>query len=155
MRVTQLRGGARALLVLVWGLSLGGVRLAAEEPSTPPVAPDEPPWIEPLPVPFDPELEALLEEVQDALGTIHQQMVRRKERLDQTQDAAARAVLYEELEALRKERDELQSLLHKLVEEAKISERTAIDDALARARWLERQQEYQAQREELLRDRQE
>jgi hypothetical protein len=93
--------------------------------------------------------------VQDALKTIHQQMVRRKELLTTTQEASAQETLQSELETLRTEREDLEALLHHLVDEAQASQQTAIDEALARARWLERNQERQAQREELLRDRQE
>lgn len=113
------------------------------------------PWMELIPIPTDPELEALMQEVQEALSTIHKQMVRRKEALHTTQDADAKTSLYEELGALRKEREDLEAILHDLVEEAKVSERTEIDEALAKARWLERQQEQWYQKEELLRDRQE
>ena len=151
MRITRWWSG---VLALGLALSLGGVRLAAEEPSPEAASPEETWWIEPLPTPFDPELEQLIEEVQDALTTIHQQMVRRREILEQTQDPAAKATLYEELEGLRKERDELRSILNQLVEEARVSERTAIDEALAHARWLERRREQLEQREELIRDRQ-
>ncbi|MDP3723743.1 MAG: hypothetical protein Q8R91_09655 [Candidatus Omnitrophota bacterium] len=112
-------------------------------------------WLEPIPIPADPELEEQIQEVQEALSTIHRQMVRRKEALHNTQDAATKASLYEEMERLRKEREDLEALLHDLVEEARISERTEIDEALARVRWLERQQEQWYQKEELLRDRQE
>lgn len=112
-------------------------------------------WLEPIPVPADPELEAQIVEIQKALNTLHQQTVRRKEALKRAQDAAGKAKWYEELEVLRKERQELEALLHDLVDEARLSEQTAIDAALAQARWLERQQERQAQREELIRDRQE
>jgi hypothetical protein len=115
----------------------------------------EEPWLEPMPVPFDPELEEQIQEVQDGLSTIHQQMVRRKDALREAPDATTKARLFEELEALRKERKELEALLNDLVEEAKVSERTAIDEALSRTRWLERQQEYWEKKEELLRDRQE
>ncbi|MBI3320991.1 MAG: hypothetical protein HYZ91_01840, partial [Candidatus Omnitrophica bacterium] len=112
------------------------------------------PWLEAIPVPTDPELEAQIKEIQEALGAIYQQMVRRKEALLNASDPAAKTVLYEELEQLRKERKNLEALLHELIDEAKVSERTAIDEALARARWLERRQEYWEQKEELLRDRQ-
>lgn len=117
--------------------------------------PDQQQWLEPIPIPADPELEQQILEIQDALSTLHQQTVRRKEALTRAQDAAGKAKLYEELEVLRKERQELEALLHDLVEEARLSEQTAIDEALAQARWLERQQERHAQREELIRDRQE
>jgi predicted nucleic acid-binding Zn-ribbon protein len=111
--------------------------------------------MEPLPVPADPELEKQIQEVQEALGAIYQQMVRRKDALKKATDAATKAALYDEFERLRKEREDLEALLHDLVDEARLSEQTAIDEALARARWLERQQEYHAQKEELIRDRQE
>jgi hypothetical protein len=115
----------------------------------------EEPWVELYPVPADPELEAQIKEVQEALGTVHKQMVRRKDALNKTQDPTTKAKLLEEFDRLRRERDDLEALLHDLVEEAKLSERTAIDEALARARWLERRQEYQEKKEETIRDRQE
>ena len=142
----------------------GGVPLregcCAEQPS--PAKPSsaeatevaEPRWMEAFPVPADPELEEQIVEVQDALKSIYQQMVRRKEVLKNTQDATAKTVLYDELERLRKEREALEKLLHDLVDEAKLSEQTEMDAALARARWFERHQEYQQQKEELIRDRQ-
>ena len=107
-----------------------------------------------IPVPADPELEHQIHEVQDGLRVIYQQMVRRKEALKKTQDPAAKAALYDEFERLRKDREELEALLHDLVDEAKLSQKTAIDEALARARWFERQQEYWEKKEELIRDRQ-
>jgi cell division protein FtsB len=79
-------------------------------------------------------------------------MVRRKELLKKTQDPATKATLYDEFEQLRKEREDLEALLHDLVDEARLSEQTAIDEALARARWLERQREYWEKQEELKRD---
>ena len=136
----------------------GGVLLAQQPSSTPPVQQDvtlEEPWFEPIPVPFDPELEHQIEEVQGALGAIHKQMVRHKEQIKHEQDPAMKAKTYDKLEALRKEREDLGALLNDLVEEAKASQRTAIDEALRRARWLERQQESWEKKEELLRDRQE
>ena len=154
VRWMDARWAAVALAVLMGGLTLGETGFAAEEPAQP-VAMDEEPWMEPLPVPFDPELEALIKEVQEALHTVHQQMVRRKELVKQTQDPAAKASFYDELERLRKERAELQGILNKLVEEARISELTEIDEALARARWLEQREERWEKKEELIRDRQE
>lgn len=105
-------------------------------------------------IPADPELEHQIHEVQEVLAGIYQQMVRRREALKKIQDPTAKATLYEEFEQLRKDRDDLEALLHNLVDEAKLSQRTTIDEALARARWLERQQEHQQQKEELIRDRQ-
>ena len=112
------------------------------------------PQIQSIPVPADPELEQQIKDVQNALGAIYQEMVRRKDALKKTEDPTAKTALYDEFERLRKDRDDLEALLHDLIDEAKASERTAIDEALARARWLERQQEYQQQKEELIRDRQ-
>ena len=114
----------------------------------------EEPWLTPLPVPADPELEQQIQEVQDALTAIHKEMVRRKDALQQTQDPETKITFSQELERLRKEREDLEGLLHELVDEAKLSQQTVMDAALARARWLERQQESQQQHEELLRDRQ-
>lgn len=113
------------------------------------------PWLEPMPVPADPELESQIEELQQALATLHQQIVRRKDALTRVEDPAKKATLFEELEALRNEQREVEALLRELVDEAKLSERTAIDEALAGARWLERRREQLDQREELIRDRQE
>jgi len=146
-------------LITVWclvfgvGLSRSGLLWAAEPTSSEELALEEP-WMEAIPVPADPELEQQIQEVQDALSAIHKQMVRRKEALNKTPDAEAKTTLSGELEALRTEREDLEALLHDLVDEAKLSERTKIDEALARARWFERQQEYQDQKEEITRDRQ-
>jgi len=139
---------------LVVGSSLAvGVAFAAPQPPKDQQLAE--PWLKPIPVPFDLELEEQIAEVQEAIGTLHQQMVRRKEAIKQTPDGASKAKLYDDLEALRQERGDLEAILRELVDEAKASEQTAIDEALARARWLERQQEYWDQKEELLRDRQE
>ena len=112
------------------------------------------PWLEPIPICADPELEAQIQEVQNALTAIGKEMVRHKDALNKAQDPTANSKLADEVEALRKERKELEALLHDLVDEAKLSEQTAIDEALARARWLERQQEYYDKKEESIRDRQ-
>ena len=123
-------------------------KVEAEQPET------GKPWLKAIPVPADPELEAQIVEVQEALSTIDKQIVRHKEALGKTQDPATKTSLYEQLELLRKDRNDLEAFLHDLVDEAKISEQTAMDEALAHARWLERQQEYQEKKEELIRDRQ-
>ena len=114
----------------------------------------EPPHMEAMVIPADPELESQMHEIQDALTAIYQQMVRRKEALKTTPDPAAKAILYEEFERLRKDREDLEALLHDLVDEAKLSQRTAIDEAIGRAKEFERQQEHRQQKEELIRDRQ-
>lgn len=137
--------------LLAFGVGLSGIGLlcAAEPPSSEEL---EEPWMTPIAIPADPELEQQIQEVQDALSAIHRQMVRRKEALNKTPDATAKTALYGELEALRQEREDLEALLHDLVDEAKLSERTKIDEALARARWFERQQQYWEQKEERTRD---
>ena len=139
--------------ILSLGMSFGGVLAAQETPAV--RAPEKTPWLEPVPTPADPELEEQIVEVQNALSTIHRQTVRRKELLDKTQDAEGKLKLHNELDLLRKERNILESLLHDLVDEAKASERTAIDEALERARWLELQEHYDELKEEAIRDRQE
>ena len=160
---TRLRRQRLLASLLMLGLVLGGGGLLlAEEPASK-LSSQKPEsekpesekgWAQPIPVPADPELEAQIVEVQEALSTIDKQLVRHKEALGKTQDPATKTSLYEQRELLRKERNELEALLHDLVDEAKLSEQTAIDEALAHARWLERQQEYQEKKEELIRDRQ-
>lgn len=107
-----------------------------------------------IPTPADPELEQVMQEVQDGLSTIHQQMVRHKEALKATSDPAEKARLYEEFESLRKERESFEAILHHLVDEARLSERTAIDEALARTRELERELERWERKADAIRDRQ-
>ena len=160
-----LRVHTRKLVVGLFGSGLVlsfGAHLFAEDPSL--QSPSEnveaaqpetgTSWMKAIPVPADPELEAQIVEVQDALSTIDKQIVRRKEALKVAQDPAVKATFSNELELLRKERDNLEALLHDLVDEAKLSQQTAIDEALAHARWLERQQEYWEKKEESIRDRQ-
>ena len=148
----------RGVVVLTLGIGLGQGG-EAQEPAQQSSAGESldltEPWLEPIPVPFDPELEEQIVEVHGALSEVHKQMVRRKASLERTPDAAVKAAFYDQLEALRKERKNLEALLQDLVDEARASEKTEIDEALARARWLERQQEQWHKKEELLRDRQE
>ena len=112
-------------------------------------------WVEPIPLPADPELEEQIKELQEALIAIHQQIVRRKDAVEKSLDPAQKAQWYEELDALRNEGRSLEALLNDLIEEAKASERTAIDEALARVRWLEHRQEQWYEKEQLIRERQE
>ena len=154
------RAGAllRGVVVLALGIGCGQAGEAQEpaQQSSPGESVElTEPWLEPMPVPFDKELEEQIVEIQDALSEVHKQMVRRKAILERSPDAASKAALYDQLEALRKERNNLEALLQDLVEEARASEKTAIDEALARVRWLERRREQLEQREELIRDRQE
>ena len=168
----MMRGHRRGRLV--WIIAVGVVvtsagALQAKEP--PPAAPpgtsqtssptarstedaEHPSWLKPIPVPADPELEAQLVELQDALKALNEQIVRRKEVLRETNAPDAKTALYHEIDTLRTERDKLEALLHALVNEARASERTAIDEALERARGLEREREYWQRKEEAIRDRQ-
>ena len=143
------RGLKVGLLVLGCGLLLGQ-GLAAQEQLEP-----EASWLQPIPVPADPELEAQLYELQGALKAVHEQIVRRKRLVADAQDEAAKARLLGEIDSLRTERDEIEALLHQLVNEARASERTAIDEALANVRMLEWRREQLDRREEIIRDRQE
>ena len=115
---------------------------------------EHPSWLKPIPVPADPELEEQLVEVQDALKALNEQVVRRKQIVNETTDPVAKTTLLNEIDTLRTERDKLEALLHALVNEARASERTAIDEALERARGLERAREYWQRKEESIRDRQ-
>jgi len=136
----------------VLALSVGSPLWAQEGSPTKP-SDDDQAWFEPIPTPFDPELERQLEEVQSALVAIHKQIVRHKEHAKREGDPAEQARLQERLKALYEERDTLRAVLDDMIGEAKASQRTAIDEALRRARWLERQQESWQKKEELLRDR--
>ena len=94
-------------------------------------------------------------EIQQALSAINRELVRRNEAVEKVADDAEKTKLHDELELLRTERRSLEGLLNELVDEAKASERTELDEALSRARWLEQQQERWYQKEELTRDRKE
>ncbi|HAM40708.1 MAG TPA: hypothetical protein DDX89_04740 [Candidatus Omnitrophica bacterium] len=142
---------AKLEVTFVLALGMFAGPLAAQEP--PAEAPAES-WLQPYPIPADPELEEQIVEIQQALSAINRELVRRNEAVEKTADAAEKTRLYGELDLLRKEHRSLEGLLNDLVDEAKASERTEIDEALARARWLERQQEQWYQKEEQLRDRQ-
>ena len=153
------RAGRVVALLIVGGLLLFLPRVdAAESPapadSTTQETQQTQSWLEPYPVPADPELEKQITELQEALGAINKELVRRKQAVQTAQEATVKAKLYEDIETLRKEQNALDALLRDLIDEARASEWTAIDEALARVRWLERKQEYHDRTEEILRDRQ-
>ena len=102
----------------------------------------------------DAVLKEQITKVDQAIQELHARMVEHRQAIQQAADEAKKAALYAELDGLRKERDMLERLLHELVEEAKATEWTAIDQALARAKVLERRQEGASRRQEVLRDRQ-
>lgn len=99
-------------------------------------------------------LKAQIVAVAGALGTIHEAMAQRRRAIQQAAGGPQKAVLYTELDGLRKEHDMLERLLHELVEEAQATEWTKIDEALKRAKPFERRQEEQSKREDDLRERQ-
>ncbi|MBI4354529.1 MAG: hypothetical protein HY595_04765 [Candidatus Omnitrophica bacterium] len=152
MRRAMIQGGS--VFVLLFGILVG--TLPAQEPPQEVTAEaSTEPWLQPYPVPADPELEEQIVEIQQALSAINRELVRRNEAVEKTADPAEKTHLYDELDKLRKERRSLDALLNDLIDEARASERTEIDEALARVRWLERQQEQWYQKEELIRDRKE
>lgn len=99
-------------------------------------------------------LKEQIAKVDQAIQELHGRMVERRQAIQQVTDKTKKAALDAELDGLRKERDMLERLLHELVEEARATEWTAVDQALARAKSLERRQEEAYQRQEALRDRQ-
>lgn len=102
----------------------------------------------------DPVLKEQIVQVTGALQKIHQEMTRRRKGIEAEADPKKKAVLYADLDALRKEHDLIERLLHELVEEARATEWTKIDEALRRALAFERYQERAYRHEEVLRDRQ-
>lgn len=103
----------------------------------------------------DRELQEQILKINDALAGLHRQMTARKKALQAATSDARKATLYAELDGLRKEHDMLERLLHDLVDEAQATEWTVVDEALKRVRDLERYQEKQQRREDVLRDRRE
>jgi len=102
----------------------------------------------------DEVLKEQIVKVHEGLEMLHQEMAERKEAIRSAADDVHRAALYAELDGLRKEHNLLEQLLHDLVDEATATEWTTIDEALKRARAVERAQEGAYQREEVIRDRQ-
>ena len=102
----------------------------------------------------DPELKEQIVKVEGVLGDLHTDMTQRRNAIKQETDPAKKAALYAELDKIRRERDTLERILHELVEEATATEWTKIDEALKRARTIEKYQERAYRREEVIRDRQ-
>ena len=102
----------------------------------------------------DPVLQEQIVQVTNALEGIHQQMAQRRQAIQKETDEARKAALYAELDGLRKEHDMLERLLHELVDEAKATEWTKIDEALRKTRPQEQRQEERYRQEESIRDRQ-
>jgi hypothetical protein len=102
----------------------------------------------------DPVLKEQILKVHEGLEVIHQELATRRQAIRQETDEARRAVLYAELDGLRKEHEMLERLLHDLIEEARATEWTKIDQALKEVRDIERYQDRVYRKEEVLRDRQ-
>ena len=111
------------------------------------------PWLDTILVPQDRELEKQIKEVQDSIFTLHQQMVRRKLTLSETDGVEDRNELMQEIELLTKERDMLEGILHDMVDEARATEWTVIDQALERSRKLEFLLDLEEIKEEAVSDR--
>lgn len=102
----------------------------------------------------DEVLKEQIHQVNDGLAELHEQLAARRKALQQETDPGKKSALYSELDGLRKEHDMLERLLHDLVEEARATEWTHIDEALRRIKPYERRQERGYEKEESLRDRQ-
>ena len=140
-------------LILAIPVFLCSVSLAtAETPVTP--SEEAQPHLDPATLATEDEvLREQIFKVNDALEDLHQQIAQQRRKIQAAGTDAERAGLYARLDALRKEHDMLERLLHDLVEEAKATEWTEVDEALRRVRGLERYQEKQQRREDVLRDR--
>ena len=102
----------------------------------------------------DPVLKEQIVKVGEAIGQLHEQMAQKRRAIQAAADQAEKSTLYAELDVLRKEHDMLEGLLHELVEEARATEWTKVDEALSRVEEIRRRREYEERREEVLRDRQ-
>lgn len=102
----------------------------------------------------DETLKEQIVKVTEGLEQIHQEMAIRRRAIQTETDEMKKAALYGELDGLRKEHDLMERLLHELVDEATATEWTAIDEALSRVKAIERYQEREYRREEVIRDRQ-
>lgn len=145
----------KALLPVCVLLCSPFLALAAEGP--PSSVPEEArPHIDPTAIHTeDEDLKAQIFKVNDALENLHRQIAQQRKQIQAAATDAERARLYARLDALRKEHDMLERLLHELVDEATATEWTKVDQALKRVRELERYQEKQQRREDVLRDRRE
>jgi len=130
---------------------------ATAEEANPPAAEEEArPHLDPSALRTEDEvLREQIVKVNDALEELHQEIAQQRKKIQAAGTDAERAGLYARLDALHKEHDMLERLLHELVEEAKVTEWTELDEAISRAEDLRRQREYQELKRELLRDRQE
>ncbi|MBI3323297.1 MAG: hypothetical protein HYZ95_02395 [Candidatus Omnitrophica bacterium] len=102
----------------------------------------------------DPVLKEQIQTVTEALNGLHRSIAQNRRALQASPDDSAKSALYAELDGLRKEHDMLERLLHDLVEEARATEWTRIDEALRRTKSYERRQEHSYEKEEALRERQ-
>ena len=101
----------------------------------------------------DAVLEGQITQVSREVEKINLRMARLKKELREITDGTRQTAIPSELDRLRGERGTLQELLDRLVEAGKADEEKVIDQALQRARKLERIQERASEREEIRYDR--
>ncbi len=101
----------------------------------------------------DTALEGQITQVSREVEKINLRMARLKKELREITDGTRQTAIPSELDRLRGERGTLQELLNRLVEAGKADEEKVIDQALQRARKLERIQERASEREEIRYDR--
>ena len=103
------------------------------------------------------EDEALKEQIiqlDQAAQNLHHQIAQLRATIQGIADQVQKAKLYAELDGMQKELRSLEQLLHELLDEAKATEWTKIDEALKRANRFDRMQERVYERQEVIRDRQ-
>ena len=102
----------------------------------------------------DSVLKEQIAKVAKVLDQLHYQMAEKRQAIQAASDPARKSALTAELDALRKEHDLLEKLLHDLVYETAATELTQVDEALRRIKRSEDQQEIEDRQEETARDRQ-
>lgn len=141
-------------LALVAGLAAPGIPALAQPPDSPP---EEETHSHPESLDVateDAVLKEQIRKVNESLTTLHQEMSALRRAIQREADPSRKAALYAELDGLRKQHDMLERLLHDLVDEARATEWTAIDEALRRIKPYEKRQEKAYEKEEALRERQ-
>ena len=106
------------------------------------------------PEPDDPVLKEQISKITKLLDQTNQQRAQKSGALKTASDPSRKAALTAELEALRKDHDMLEKLLHDLVNETASTEQTKVDEALQRVKRFEERQELEQRQEEAVRDRQ-
>ena len=102
----------------------------------------------------DAVLKEQITQIDQAAQNLHHQIAQLRATIQGTASEAQKAQLYAELDGMQKELRSLERLLHDLLDEAKATEWTTIDEALKQAKRFERMQERVYERQEVIRDRQ-